>query len=239
MRTITLCFTKLIVPTFGFQTASPTKSPCRKPYFFPKHLRPQFAHALVIAHHFFIDFHFIGIAQAGVVLLLAVEAVGGAGLVGEGVADEAGVGGDVEQGDVAVVVEQLRQFVCIRQNQVLHDEFDIDHAAALQAWRASGAERVDPVRFRFIEAMVSIRGEIRRIESGELPADNNPLKHAPHSQADVIDSAWNRPYSRQEAVFPLPWVAANKFWPSVNRIDDVYGDRNLNCACPPMEAYAD
>ena len=92
---------------------------------------------------------------------------------------------------------------------------------------------------RFIEAMVSIRGEIRRIESGELPADNNPLKHAPHSQADVIDSAWNRPYSRQEAVFPLPWVAANKFWPSVNRIDDVYGDRNLNCACPPMEAYAD
>ena len=92
---------------------------------------------------------------------------------------------------------------------------------------------------RFIEAMVSIRGEIRRIESGELPADNNPLKHAPHSQADVIDSTWNRPYSRQEAVFPLPWVAANKFWPSVNRIDDVYGDRNLNCACPPMEAYAD
>jgi glycine dehydrogenase len=92
---------------------------------------------------------------------------------------------------------------------------------------------------RFIESMVSIRGEIRRIESGELPADDNPLKHAPHSQADVIDGAWNRPYSRQEAVFPLPWVAANKFWPSVNRIDDVYGDRNLNCACPPMEAYAD
>ncbi len=92
---------------------------------------------------------------------------------------------------------------------------------------------------RFIEAMVSIRGEIRRIESGELPADNNPLKHAPHSQADIIDGEWNRPYSRQEAVFPLPWVAANKFWPSVNRIDDVYGDRNLNCACPPMEAYAD
>ena len=109
---------------------SATKSPRRKPYFFPKHLRPQFAHALVIAHHFFVDFHFIRIAQAGVVLLLAVEAVGGAGLVGEGVADEAGVGGDVEQGDVAVVVEQLRQFVCIRQNQVLHDEFHVHHAAA-------------------------------------------------------------------------------------------------------------
>ncbi len=92
---------------------------------------------------------------------------------------------------------------------------------------------------RFIAAMISIREEIRRIENGELPADNNPLKNAPHSQADVIEGEWNRPYSREEAVFPLPWVAANKFWPSVNRIDDVYGDRNLNCACPPMAEYAD
>jgi glycine dehydrogenase len=58
-------------------------------------------------------------------------------------------------------------------------------------------------------------------------------------QADVIDSDWKHPYSREQAVFPLSWVKANKFWPSVNRIDDVYGDRNLNCACPPMEAYAD
>ncbi len=90
---------------------------------------------------------------------------------------------------------------------------------------------------RFIAAMIAIRNEIHRIEQGELPADNNPLKNAPHSQADVIEGEWTRPYSREEAVFPLPWVAANKFWPSVNRIDDVYGDRNLNCACPPMEAY--
>jgi glycine dehydrogenase len=90
---------------------------------------------------------------------------------------------------------------------------------------------------RFIAAMITIREEIRRIESGELPADNNPLKNAPHSQADVIEGDWNRPYSREEAVFPLPWVKANKFWPSVNRIDDVFGDRNLNCACPPMAAY--
>ena len=92
---------------------------------------------------------------------------------------------------------------------------------------------------RFIAAMISIRKEIARIEAGELPADNNPLKNAPHSQADVIEGEWNRPYSREEAVFPLAWVKANKFWPSVNRIDDVYGDRNLNCACPPMDAYAD
>ncbi len=92
---------------------------------------------------------------------------------------------------------------------------------------------------RFIGAMIAIREEIRQIENGVWTADNNPLKNAPHSQADVIDGDWQHPYSRQQAVFPLPWVAANKFWPSVNRIDDVYGDRNLNCACPPMAAYAD
>ncbi len=92
---------------------------------------------------------------------------------------------------------------------------------------------------RFIEAMIAIRDEIRQIENGVWTADNNPLKNAPHSQADVIDADWQHPYSRQQAVFPLPWVAANKFWPSVNRIDDVYGDRNLNCACPPMSAYED
>jgi len=87
---------------------------------------------------------------------------------------------------------------------------------------------------RFIAAMISIRGEIVKIEQGLWPADNNPLKNAPHTQADMVDAGWDRPYSRQEAVFPLPWVAANKFWPSVNRIDDVYGDRNLFCSCIPL-----
>ncbi len=90
---------------------------------------------------------------------------------------------------------------------------------------------------RFIAAMVSIREEIRAIEDGRFPADNNPLKHAPHTQADFLGD-WDRPYSRQEAAFPLAWVADNKFWPSVNRIDDVYGDRNLFCACVPMDELA-
>jgi len=89
---------------------------------------------------------------------------------------------------------------------------------------------------RFCEAMIAIRNEIRKIEEGVWPQDNNPLKHAPHSQADICGD-WDRPYSRETALFPLPWVAANKFWPSVNRIDDVYGDRNLFCACVPMEEY--
>ncbi len=91
---------------------------------------------------------------------------------------------------------------------------------------------------RFVEAMISIRDEIRQIESGALPADNNPLKRAPHTQADVMASEWDRPYSREQAAYPLAWIRSNKFWPSVNRIDDVYGDRNLNCGCPSTESYA-
>ena len=92
---------------------------------------------------------------------------------------------------------------------------------------------------RFVAAMLAIREEIRKVESSAWPAGNNPLKRAPHTQADIVDAVWDRPYSREEAVFPLPWVRANKFWPSVNRIDEVYGDRHLQCACPPVSAYAE
>ena len=92
---------------------------------------------------------------------------------------------------------------------------------------------------RFIAAMIAIREEIRQVENGVWPADDNPLKNAPHTQADVVDAGWSHPYSREQAVFPLPWVRSNKFWPSVNRIDDVYGDRHLHCVCPPLENYAD
>ncbi len=89
---------------------------------------------------------------------------------------------------------------------------------------------------RFIAAMIRIREEIRAVEDGSLPADDNPLVNAPHTQADIVGD-WAHAYSREQAVFPLPWVADNKFWPSVNRIDDVYGDRNLFCTCVPMSAY--
>lgn len=90
---------------------------------------------------------------------------------------------------------------------------------------------------RFIEAMVCIREEIRQIEKGEWPADNNPLVNAPHTLADIVDSSWERPYDRAVATYPVPAVAFNKFWPSVNRIDDVYGDRNLICSCPSLDSY--
>ncbi len=91
---------------------------------------------------------------------------------------------------------------------------------------------------RFAAAMIAIRDEIRQIEAGVWSAEDNPLKNAPHTQADFLGE-WTRSYSREQAVFPLPWVADNKFWPTVNRIDDVYGDRNLFCACVPMSEYGD
>ena len=91
---------------------------------------------------------------------------------------------------------------------------------------------------RFIEAMVCIRDEVRKVESGEWSSESNPLNNAPHTLADITGT-WDRGYTIQEAVFPVAAAAANKFWPTVNRIDDVYGDRNLICSCPPVESYID
>jgi glycine dehydrogenase len=90
---------------------------------------------------------------------------------------------------------------------------------------------------RFIQAMISIRKEIARVESGELDVLDNPLKHAPHTLADIMDANWQRGYSKHEAAWPVPGLKDSKFWPSVNRIDNVYGDRNLFCACPALETY--
>ncbi|WP_105169112.1 aminomethyl-transferring glycine dehydrogenase [Pseudoalteromonas sp. T1lg23B] len=92
---------------------------------------------------------------------------------------------------------------------------------------------------RFIEAMVSIKGEIDKIISGEWSIENNPLVFAPHTQADVLGNEWDRAYDRFYAAFPVPSVAKDKFWPTVTRIDDVYGDRNLICSCPAVETYAE
>jgi glycine dehydrogenase len=91
---------------------------------------------------------------------------------------------------------------------------------------------------RFCDAMIAIREEIRAVEDGNADKINNVLKHAPHTQAVVLSENWDRPYTRQQAVFPLEYVKANKFWPTVSRIDSAYGDRNLVCSCLPIEEYA-
>lgn len=90
---------------------------------------------------------------------------------------------------------------------------------------------------RFCEAMIAIREEIREVEEGEADKENNVLKRAPHTAAVIASGDWDRPYSREKAVFPLSWVKAAKFWPSVSRVDSAYGDRNLVCTCAPIETY--
>jgi glycine dehydrogenase len=92
---------------------------------------------------------------------------------------------------------------------------------------------------RFCEAMLSIREEIRAIEEGRADKRDNVLKNAPHTQAVITADEWNHAYGRQQAAYPLHWVKHNKFWPSVSRINNTYGDRNLVCTCEPTESYAE
>ena len=92
---------------------------------------------------------------------------------------------------------------------------------------------------RFVEAMIAIREEIRHVENGTWPRDDNPLKHAPHTADDVVASGWQRPYSREQAAFPVPTLIRQKYWPPVGRVDNVHGDRNLFCSCVPVSAWAE
>jgi glycine dehydrogenase len=91
---------------------------------------------------------------------------------------------------------------------------------------------------RFCEAMIAIREEIRAIETGAIDRTNNPLKNAPHTAQAIAAAEWNHPYTREQAAYPAPWLRIHKYWPPVARVDNAYGDRNLVCACPPIDDYA-
>ena len=91
---------------------------------------------------------------------------------------------------------------------------------------------------RFCTAMLEIRREMANVENGEWSKENNVLKNAPHSMTTITADSWDRPYSRQKAAFPAPWLSHEyKYWPTVSRIDNAYGDRNFICSCPPVEDY--
>ncbi|MTI21985.1 glycine dehydrogenase (aminomethyl-transferring), partial [Fulvivirga sp. RKSG066] len=92
---------------------------------------------------------------------------------------------------------------------------------------------------RFCDAMISIRKEIAEVEDGIADRENNVLKNAPHTASLALSSDWDKPYSREKAVYPLPYVKGNKFWPTVGRVDNAYGDRNLICSCLPLDEYED
>ncbi len=122
---------------------------------------------------------------------------------------------------------------------------DCGFHAPTMSWPVAGTLMVEPTESetkaeldRFITAMLAIRDEIAAVERGDLPADDNPLKHAPHTVNDLV-AEWRRPYPREQGCFPPGSFRVDKYWPPVGRVDNVHGDRNLVCTCPPVEAYAE
>jgi glycine dehydrogenase len=137
----------------------------------------------------------------------------------------------------------LKESTGISEEDIAKRLMDYGFHAPTMSFPVPGTLMIEPTESeskreidRFCEAMIHIRREVARVESGQLPADNNPLVNAPHTLADII-ADWDRPYSREEAGFPVSSLRDNKYWPTVNRIDNVFGDRNLICACPPIESY--
>jgi glycine dehydrogenase len=122
---------------------------------------------------------------------------------------------------------------------------DCGFHAPTMSWPVAGTLMIEPTESetraeldRFCDAMLAIRAEIAEIEEGRIDRDNNPLKNAPHTVEDLV-SDWDRPYTREQGCFPPGAFRVDKYWPPVNRVDNVYGDRNLVCTCPPMESYAE
>jgi glycine dehydrogenase len=138
----------------------------------------------------------------------------------------------------------LRQFKSVTVEDVAKRLMDFGFHAPTVSWPVPGTIMVEPTESeskaeldRFCEAMIAIHGEITAIESGKMDKQNNPLKNAPHTADMLAADHWARPYSRNQAAFPAPWLHEHKFWPYVGRIDNVYGDRNLVCSCAGMESY--
>jgi glycine dehydrogenase len=138
----------------------------------------------------------------------------------------------------------LKKLAGIEVEDVAKRLMDYGYHAPTMSFPIAGTMMVEPTESesraeldRFCEAMISIRAEIREIEEGMLPREDNPLKNAPHTAAAVTAADWPHPYPRERAAFPSPATREHKFWPAVGRIDNVHGDRKLFCVCPPIEAY--
>jgi len=123
---------------------------------------------------------------------------------------------------------------------------DYGYHAPTMSWPVPGTLMIEPTESeskgeldRFCDAMIGIHGELCAIERGEFSRTDNPLKNAPHTALSIASDSWSHPYGRELAAYPAPWLKEHKFWSAVARIDNVYGDRNPFCACPPVGAFAD
>src|SRR3954449_11116526 len=139
----------------------------------------------------------------------------------------------------------LKQASGVDETDVAKRLMDYGFHAPTVSFPVAGTLMVEPTESeakdeldRFCDALIAIRREIQDVIDGKADRRDNVLKNAPHTAGAVTAADWPHPYSREQAAFPLPFVRANKHWPTVGRIDNPYGDRNLMCSCPPMEAYA-
>ena len=138
----------------------------------------------------------------------------------------------------------LKKQAQVEVDDVAKRLMDFGFHAPTVSWPVIGTVMIEPTESesleeldRFCDAMIAIYEEARAIALGEIDPENNPLKNAPHTAESLICGQWNRPYSREQAAYPAPWTKEHKFWVSVGRIDNAYGDRNLVCSCEGMEAY--
>ena len=123
---------------------------------------------------------------------------------------------------------------------------DYGFHAPTMSWPVAGTFMIEPTESeslaeldRFCDALIAIHGEMQAVAQGESDAQNNPLKNSPHTAQEIAGAEWPHPYSRNTAAFPSTWTRQTKFWPSVGRVDNVYGDRNLVCSCVGMAAYTE
>lgn len=139
----------------------------------------------------------------------------------------------------------FKQSAGIEAEDVAKRLMDYNFHAPTLSFPVAGTIMIEPTESedkaeldRFCDALLQIREEIRMIENGSMDKTDNPLKNAPHTAYELAEDEWLHPYSRQTAVFPLAFVRQNKFWPSVKRVNNTYGDRNLVCTCEPVSSYA-
>ena len=143
-------------------------------------------------------------------------------------------------------IRPLKAASGISEEDIAKRLIDYGFHAPTMSFPVAGTLMVEPTESeslyeidRFCEAMIAIRAEITRVEQGEWTLEDNPLVHAPHTQADLMDAEWTRSYSREIGAFPSGHVKAAKQWPAVNRVDNVHGDRQLICSCPSIDLYRD
>ena len=143
-----------------------------------------------------------------------------------------------------VDLRPFKKSAAVEVEDVAKRLMDFGFHAPTISWPVAGTMMIEPTESeskseldQYCDALLTIRQEIRDVEEGRLPRDDNPLKHAPHTIEDVTRPDWNHAYGRERAAFPLPWLRDLKFWPAVSRIDSAYGDRNVVCTCPPIEDY--